>query len=88
MDASVDPHYTGQFRMVLTVNAGFDIFEAVAVGLAAPVLDVLHVRRFRGRLDHPELILRREFIGYFPAAPHVEELYAVYLKERAGEEIQ
>src|SRR5580704_10479689 len=31
-----------------------------SVGLAAPVLDVLQVRRFLGRLDHPELIRRRE----------------------------
>jgi len=28
-------------------------------GLAAPVLDVLQVRRFLGRFDHPELIWRR-----------------------------
>jgi hypothetical protein len=76
--------------MVLTVNAGFDIFEGVVrrlirwVGktdqafrlgdghgrrrLEDPDLERLRAATSLGRLDHPELIWRRGFSGYFAAA--------------------
>jgi len=47
--------------------AAFKNVVAVAVGLAAPVLDMLQVRRFLGRLDHPELIRWRRIQRVFLA---------------------